>query len=351
MSKYPRRYKYDSLSDQNIERAVAALDDFLSENGIDYEERTRHKQFLEEVLTEYASTGKDSSFWFIPHRSYRTIHIQIVIKGKSFHIAQECGNPATRQKPGNQTIPLKWKYGSGENRLSYTWKTVVPGKEALPYVIRYMGKEKTSFKIGVILRFVNMLFVIVDPLWTAQLVLAFNGSMTERILLFAVIIAIMDAASSLVTFIASRMLTRAYTTMHNDLQSDLTKRILKIKTEHIESHGSGVFVQRIVDEADNLVDGIDKTLTIFTETFRMLGLLVATAFISVPMLFFQVILYAVYLIIVHSQAKAKSEDSRRTKRSKENLSSFVTEMIKACRDVKLLHCEDKIGRASCRERV
>ena len=50
-----------------------------------------------------------------------------------------------------------------------------------------------------------------------------------------------------------------------------------------------------------------------------------------------------YFLIVRAQAKKLNDDNRRLRLSKEALSGFVTEMVKACRDIKLLHCEDSFS--------
>ena len=332
--------KYNGLSPRNIVSAVSMLDTFLTEHGIDYELRAHHRLLLEMLLTEYAEIDRSAPFWIITHRSYKKVLIQVRVRCESFNITEKRESPLLKTHLKSITDLLEWKYKHGENRISYECKTVVPGKEALGYVIHYMDKEKKAFRTGVVLRFVNMLLLIIDPLLAARIVTAFSGSELKKILLFAVLIALLDAASSLVTYIASRNLTKAYTTMRDELQTDLSQNMLEITTEHVDSHGSGVFVQRIVEETGNLVIGIDEMLAVITEAFRLIGLLIAFATVSIPMLVFEIVLFVVYFLIVRKQAKVLKHDNRLLRISKEKLNGFVTEMVKACRDIKLLHCED-----------
>lgn len=332
--------RYTNLSAENREKAVNRVDAFLSENGIDLEQRDRHRKLMEKILLEYSEFDKDAPFRVITHRSYKQIVIAIHLKCGSFNLMED-----DERRPGKELLdgmkhPPKWKYRLGTNQLVFTTKTLVPGKEALKYLIHYMDPQKKAFRIGVVLRFVNMVILVMEPFFAARIITAMNSSDLKKFVLIALMIALFDAASSLVTYIASRNLTKVYTTMRDEMQTDLAKKVLEIKTENIDSHSSGVFIQRIMEETGNLVVGLDQMLAVVTEAFRLAALFVAFAMVSGTMLVFELILFVIYFVIMRRQAKKLNYDNRRLRLSRENLNGTVTEMVKACRDIKLLHCEE-----------
>lgn len=85
-------------------------------------------------------------------------------------------------------------YRHGENILIFSSKTLVPGAEALKNMLRYMDKEKKAFRTGVALRFVNMLLLVVEPLLAARIITAFNASIPEKVLMLAILMALLEAA-------------------------------------------------------------------------------------------------------------------------------------------------------------
>ena len=215
-----------------------------------------------------------------------------------------------------------------------------------------MGDQKKNFRIGLLLRVINMLVLVTEPLLAALIITAFNETDLNRIILIAVMIALLEAASSLFTFVASRKLTKAYTKMRENMQIDLSQNMLKIKTEHVDAHSSGLFVERLTSETENVVNGIDEMLGVVTELVRLISLLVAFAIVSPVMLLFAVVLFVVYYIIVNTQSRVVANGMRRLRIAREKLNGFVVEMVKAHRDIKVHHCEDSFilkARASISE--
>ena len=332
--------KFDDLSPENRESAVQMADDVLKEHGIDSEKREALRVVLEKVLEAYSEKDEKAPLRIITHRTYKRIDIRVFVRCASYEPNEIVDSISIDEVLKVMDTPPEWKYHQGNNVLVYSSKTPVPGLQALGQLSRYMEKEKKAFRIGVALRFVNMLLLVAEPLLAAGIVTAFNASSLEKILLYAVLMALVEAASGLLTYVASLNLTKAYTTMRDEMQTELAKSVLEIKTENIDAHSSGVFIQRIMDETGNLVLGIDQMLNVVTELFRLLALLVAFALVSVPMLGFEIVLFLVYFLIVRAQAKKLNEDNRRQRNAKEDLNSIVTEMVKASRDIKLLRCEE-----------
>ena len=146
--------------------------------------------------------------------------------------------------------------------------------------------------------------------------------------------------SSLFTYFGTRELEKAYFAMRRTMQLDMTKKTLQVKTEHIDAKGTGVFMDRILEETTRVTTGIDDIVWIVTEAFRLISLLVAFATVSATMLLYEIVLFIIYFFIVRAQSKKITEDTRRQNTAKEKLTGIVGEMIKSSRDIKLLHCED-----------
>ncbi len=334
---------FHSLSAENRERALEMVDAALREHGIDHVQRERLELLLEKTLLAYSEIDENAPLRILTHRTYKKLRIKAFIKCENREPKDMVKDPSVEELISDMPDPPEWKYRHGENILIYSSNTMVPGVEALKNVVHYMDKEKKSFRTGVALRLVNMLLLVAEPFLAARIITALTASELEKLLMLAVLMALLSAGSSLVTYIASRNLTKAYTTMRDEMQTDLAKNVLEIRTDLIDSHSSGVFIQRIMEETGNLVDGIDRMLYVVTEIFRLLALLIAFALVSVPMMLFEIVLFLVYFLMARSQARKLNDDKRRLSSSRENLNGTVTEMVKASRDIKLLRCEDSFS--------
>lgn len=335
-----QQWIFDDLSAENRKQAIRIIDTSMTENGIDYEIRAQHRLMMERILQKYAEFNKSAPFRIIAHRSYSTFSVSLRMKSESFDLMKDQDWLIDEELLSHLKNPPKYSYFMGENRVYYTIKVPAPGKEALSYVFHYMDKEKFAFRTGVALRFVNMFLLVVEPLLAAAIITALSGGELKKILMLAIMMALLDAAGSLVTYIASRNLTKAYTSMREEMQTDLAKTVQDIKIENIDSHSSGLFIQRIMDETNNVVDGLDQMLNVVTEAFRLIALLVAFALVSKTMLAFELVLFIIYFLIVKAQAKKLNDDNRTLRVSKEKLNGITTEMVKANHDIKLLNCKD-----------
>lgn len=334
------RQKFEAISDENIRQAVNFADRYLSENAIDYEQRVRYRLLLEELLLEYRDADENASFSLVYKRRWRYVAVKLKVDGKSFNVLREADSLFSDALLSGLRNKPTWEYKRGANIVTFEPNTLVPGKEELKYVIRYMASEKRAFRTGVALRLLNMLLLTLEPILAARMITSISGSELKKILLFAALVLAVDCVNSLLNFYGTRYLNRAYRAMRNSMQADMSEKVLQMKTEHIDAHGTGVFTQRILDETVNVAEGIDEMVALLTEVFRLISLMIAFATVSGVMLAFEMVLFILYFQIVRAQARKVNDDKRHFKVAREKLTGFVGEMVRSSRDIKLLHCEE-----------
>lgn len=335
-------HQFNNLSEDSIAAAVALVNTRLSENGIDRQQRESFIAVIEKTLLKYAALDSRAKLFVYTYRFYKKVVIRLCIRCESLNVLEEKTEFAGDNVLAGMISEPEWKYRHGENILTFSTKVLVPGKDALKYIMRYMADERRTFITGIILRLINMLLLVVEPLLAALIITAFNESDLNKLIIIAIMIALLESVSGLITYIASRKLTVAYTTMRDNMQTALTENMLKIKTENIDSHSSGLFVQRLVNETDNVVTGLDSMLLVLSELVRLISLLIAFAIVSPIMLLFASLLFVAYFFIVRSQSRTVANATRRLRVATEKLNGFVVEIVKAHRDIKVHHCEDSL---------
>ena len=331
-----RRQKYDSLSAGSIDAALGLADRYLTDNSVAHERKAGLRGFLEALLHAYQRRGGDVGFSLECQRRAHSVSFTLRVGGERCDVLPEIPEPLL----GCLGEVPAWRWKRKENRVAFSLAVPVPDKQALKIVMKYMKDERGAFWNGLLLRFGNMLLLVAEPLLAARIITAVSDSEIKKLLLAAALMLAAKVGSSLFTYFGTRQLEKAYFAMRRTMQLDMAEKTLQVKTEHIDAKGTGVFMDRILEETTRVTDGIDMIVWVVTEAFRLISLLVAFATVSSTMLVYEIALFLVYFFIVRAQSKKITEDTRRQNTAKERLTGIVGEMIKSSRDIKLLHCEE-----------
>ena len=332
--------RFDSLSRENIQKAVEMADVFFEDNGVEKECRTYSRLLVEDVLLAYWEKNENARFEIILQRSWREVRVFLIAKGERLDILEEKKSIFTEPQVKALATPPEYRYKYGRNAVVLSVPVKTPDRHAIRYVLGFMTREKRAFRMGVVMRFLNMVILVMEPWMAAKIIETIADGNLRGVFSYALGFLVIEAGSSLFTWLGTRFLQRTYNVMRDGMRMDVTTNVVRIKTENIDAAGTGIFTERLVRETANVVDSIDDIVEVITEAFRLISLLAAFAAIASGMLIYELALFVVYLLIVRYQSKKMTEDARRVYASTEAYSGFIGEMVRATRDIKLLHCED-----------
>ena len=330
-----------NLSVENIHIAVNQARNFMKANGADSEQRLDYCLLLEDLLLDYRKLyGEETAFHLVLKRRWKEVTLSLRVACESRNLLADQESMITRHLLDSISIEPSWRYSGRENVITSSFTTPMMNYRSIRYIWQYMRDERSTFIWAVFLRFINMALSILEPLFSAWIIVAYSGAEIRKIMLLALLILGQGALRSSINYAASRMLRRSYASMLKQMQTDLAERILRIRTDRLDKTGSGVFSKRLLNDTSSVVDGIDKLLGTFTEAFHLVSLLICFLVVSPPMFLFELVLFAAYFLIQRAHSKSLQQNGRETSVAEEKHSGFVTEMVRAHRDIKLLHCED-----------
>ena len=332
--------RFDSLSRSNIDQAIQMADSFLTENHIDYEQRTVLRLTFEDLLLAYRQQDENAAFEMIWARAWHKITVFIRVKSESFNVLEDYRDIFTEKQRNIFALFPEWKYRFRKNTIRFELSLKKTDIKFLKMAIGYMASEKRSFGWGVLMRALNILILTLEPWLAARIIEGITSSDFRMVLTYAVLVLMMEVGSSLFTYFGTNSLERAYHVMIEKIRNAMTENVLQIKTEHIDTCGTGIFTERIISETYNVANGIHSMVVVLTELIRFISLMVAFATISAPLMAIELALFLAFFLIIRIQAKKKAEDSRRVAVASEAFSSLIGETVRASRDIKLLHCED-----------
>ena len=334
-----QKFEYDSLSRENILDAVTHVDEQLNLNSIGKDRRLRYMLLCEELLLEYESIDENAGFVLIFKRTFIKLTVIIKVKSRKENILESSESSILRNILTELESEPQWSYKKGENIIKLFPLNYMFRKKNIQYFRNYMKGKRRLFAVASFLRFVNMGLIVLEPLLSAAIIVYFSGSEIQKILIIAAMIFGQAAASVLVTWGATRLLNKVYGTIKAEMQNSIVANVLRINSECMDKNGSGIFTQRILTDTENIIEGTDDLLGATTEVFRFISLMAAFLIISPVMFGLEFVMFLFYALIQNSHARRLAADKRALFTANEGRSGLINEMVRANRDIKLMHAE------------
>ena len=336
-----------TICPEQIETCVAAFDTFTEQAGLKRESRLRLRLLLEELLLIYRdSLGEEVAFTLNLKEKGGDIRVILSVEGEETDPMQKPSPILLRILQDHYETP-EWSYSGGRNNV----KIVVPVYNTLLKNIRlswkYMEGQRSTFVLAVTSQLISVGLKIVAPILSAQVIVALEASVFQKILLTAATLLVVLAVTDLALFIANRSYNKVYNKTLSNLEKDLVDGALRITTNCIEENGTGMFIQRLTSDTTSLATGFNTLADMLSQMFNYVGILAAILLASPPVFLVVLALLTLQSLLELKRAKQMKKDDRVYREANERFTGFVDEMVKGSKDVKLLSCEstfrDELG--------
>ncbi len=213
-------------------------------------------------------------------------------------------------------------------------------KTNLKFVWKFAKGEKRRFILFAFLSFIAMLFNILSPILSAKIILALTSDNYLQIIYIALAILVIGLFKSFLSYISSKLTFMIHRNALAKAQIDLGSEILRLSNESIDKHGTGLFIQRLNNDISRITDIFGFILDIFVSLLRQFGIFAAVFIINKPIFFYLLFMSLVSFMIEKIRASKRNEQDKLTRKQREKVSSFISEMVRGQRDIKLLNSEN-----------
>ena len=181
---------------------------------------------------------------------------------------------------------------------------------------------------------------ILIPLLTARRIVALTSSLWQQLTLITIAIFLVEVVSNFILLGNNYFMNRFYFAIKKNIQSQLTKETLKINNATLNNNSSGLFIERINEDTNNLADVFNKIVDYGTYILSNIGILISMFFLN-KLIF---CIYCLFLIILYYGQKYAAnkiqEKMKLVKKAKENTSGFISELVRGIKDIKILNAEE-----------
>lgn len=181
---------------------------------------------------------------------------------------------------------------------------------------------------------------VVIPLFTAKRLVSLTNGIWNDLLIFIIAIFLIEISRNIVRYIGNYFYNKFYYDVRRNIQLELVSETLKITQEELNANSSGIFIERINEDSDNITDIFAEIIDYFTAIIGNIGILVTIFTINIYVAL-SYILFIVIIILYNKYASSINYENRKLwKKSREKTGGFISEIVRGAKDVKILDAED-----------
>ena len=210
----------------------------------------------------------------------------------------------------------------------------------LKFAWQYSKNQKKNL-IGFI--FTNILIIVISvivPILSAKIIIYLTDNEFKQLLLIALVILLVEWFRNILNYIGRYNSNVLFRETYVNLQTSLGREILRIENKNIDSEGSGLFIQRLTNDTSKLSEVFPMLIDFLTNIITNIGIFVAIFIINKIVFFYIIFMTVILYFIEKRRVRLRNENDKKFRKMNEKVSSFVGEMIRGIKDIKMLNSED-----------
>lgn len=209
----------------------------------------------------------------------------------------------------------------------------------IKFAWNYAKNEKKYIFISIIMSITDIILEIILPILSARTIIALTSNNYIRIITISLVILLINCTSIIVYYIFRKCTMIVYKSTLSNLEKELGKNILMIENKCLDKNGSGVFIQRLTNDTSKLADIFDSQLEMTSDLIRYAGMLVAILVVNRIIFIYVLITLIIINILEKIRTDKRKEDDKKYRIVNEKLSSFIGELVRGARDIRMLNSE------------
>ncbi len=209
----------------------------------------------------------------------------------------------------------------------------------LKFTWKFAKKQKSNLIAYIILSIMSIIISIFVPILSAKIIVNLTNSEFKKLIFISLVIFVVENIRNLVHYFQRHNSNILFRETYINLQTELGKEILKLENKVIDSNGAGVFIQRLTNDTSKLSDIFPMLIGYLTSIITDIGIFGAIFVISKPVFIYMVLATLIMYLIERKRVRLRNENDKKFRKLNERVSSFVGEMIRGIRDIKMLNSE------------
>ena len=206
----------------------------------------------------------------------------------------------------------------------------------------FVREEKLYFAILVILSMMLAGLSFIIPLFSAQLLLKLTDGLLKDLMLVAIIIFFIEILRNVILYFFRKIFELYSIKATTNAQIKMFEETLKIKTAVIEDNTTGMFIDRINNDTEDIINTFSNLCSVFINMISNAGVFFAVFVINKYMFIYFVFSFIIIAVIENKRNNIYYERTKKLRLIDEKKTGLISEIVRGLQDIKLLNAQSGI---------
>ena len=205
---------------------------------------------------------------------------------------------------------------------------------------KYVKQSNYKLIIFVILCLADAVIGAILPIFSAKIILNITNGVVSQLFLSAMTVLGLDIVSYIVNYFDFRLYRLINQKTLISMQEDLAKEILNIKVKEIDKNTSGLFIDRLNRDTEEIADVFVNYIFAISNVISNIGVLLAVFILNKAIFVYSVITSICLFFIDKKGVNKQNEIFKNVRKLREKKTGLISEVVRGMRDVKVLNAND-----------
>ena len=210
----------------------------------------------------------------------------------------------------------------------------------LKFSYHYIKKQTWKLILFALLNLISIAFSVIAPILSAKIIVSLTSEEFKQIILIALALFLIEIVGDFIRHFSNKILQSINRYTLGEIEVDLAKNVLTIETKSLEDNGTGVFIQRMNNDVTKISDIFGRMLELIAHILSFVGIFTAIFYVNKWIFLYVILTTIVTFFLEKLRAKIRNNTDKELRKSKETVSSFISEMVRGSKDIKLLNSEE-----------
>ncbi len=191
--------------------------------------------------------------------------------------------------------------------------------------------------------FANIILTIISvivPILSAQRIVKLTDELWKELIIVVVLIFGIEVLRNICHWFYGVYWNKYFFKVRKNIQLALAEETLKIKTDELNNNSSGVFIERINNDTEQMTDIFIQLFDLVSTCIANIGVFISVFFINKFIFILYVIFIVVLFIFQKRAADIILEKRKKHIKNREKVNGFTSEIVRGAKDIKILDAEE-----------
>lgn len=210
----------------------------------------------------------------------------------------------------------------------------------LKYVWSYSKSEYKKIILYILMGIVSIVMSLISPIIFARLVVNLTQNKIKQFIYMIIIVNIIYIFEDFINYFKSIIYDKIFVNIYTKIQVDLGREILKLNNKTLEEKNSGIFIQRLLNDTENISKIFTDFNTSLNEIISNIGILVIYFIISKPIFIFIILMLIMRFLLDSKRINIYTSNKKAYRKDLDKTTGFASEIIRGAEDIKMLNGEE-----------